>query len=79
MELMSAEEQSERLAALEDLAEAWAGWWAQAGARGYVGAVLPPLARTEAVLAHRRGLVRETWRRRAARRERPAGNLRLPL
>lgn len=63
---------------LEDLAEAWAAWWAAYGARGYVGAVLPPIATTERVLG-RKGFTAATFRRRAGRRERTARNLTLPL
>lgn len=75
---MNAEELEERLAALEDLAETWAGWWTTQAARSYAGPILPPLRRTEELLG-RRGLAREAYRRRSPRRERSPGNLRLPL
>jgi len=83
---MEAEELRERLAALEDLAETWAGWWTTQAARTYAGPILPPLRRTEELLG-RRGLEREAYRRRAVRRERTgkqpilpfSRNLRLPL
>jgi hypothetical protein len=71
MEGMEAEE-------FEDLAEAWAAWWAAYGSRGYVGAVLPPLRRTEKLLG-RQGFTAATFRRRAGRRERTGRNLTLPL
>jgi hypothetical protein len=64
---------------LEDLVDAWCAWWLSYGARSYAGAVLPPLKRSEAALAHRRGIVAATFRQRSKRRERTPGNLRLPL
>jgi hypothetical protein len=78
------EELAERLARAEDALEAVAGWWRVNG-HLYLGTTQPPHRLIAEVLPHRRQLERETYRRRAARRERPTaegplpGNLRLPL
>lgn len=76
MERMDADDLRERVAALEDLAETWAGWWTTQAARSYAGPILPPLRRTEQLLG-RRGLVRETYR--AVRRERTGKQPVLPF
>jgi hypothetical protein len=70
---MEAENLEERLAEALDGVDAWASWWQVHGARGYTGAVRPPLWRTERLLDHRRGIVASTYRREAVRRRRERG------
>jgi hypothetical protein len=78
MVMMSEGNLEELLAESLDCNEAWAGWWREHG-HLYFGAVRPPIATTERVLPHRKGLGAETYRRRMGRRRSAGRQPALPL